>query len=106
MRKKASGTSGNFLFLLSPNVLITRCFLPLWCTFITWSFLILVYIIDFVFFVMVLDRVFRPDYTTRQVYEEAAKHVVLSVVSGINCKYNEFCTLFVISLNKQKTPVM
>lgn len=37
---------------------------------------------------MVVDRVFRPDYTTRQVYEEAAKHVVLSVVSGINCKYD------------------
>ncbi|XP_042485378.1 kinesin-like protein KIN-7E isoform X2 [Macadamia integrifolia] len=30
------------------------------------------------------DRVFRCDCSTRQVYEEAAKEVVLSVVSGIN----------------------
>ncbi|XP_043712760.1 kinesin-like protein KIN-7E isoform X2 [Telopea speciosissima] len=30
------------------------------------------------------DRVFRGDCSTRQVYEEAAKEVVLSVVSGIN----------------------
>ncbi|KAG9442919.1 hypothetical protein H6P81_018773 [Aristolochia fimbriata] len=30
------------------------------------------------------DRVFRSDSSTYQVYEEAAKHVVLSVVSGIN----------------------
>ncbi|KNA21547.1 hypothetical protein SOVF_042060 isoform A [Spinacia oleracea] len=30
------------------------------------------------------DRVFRSDCTTRQVYEEGAKAVVLSVVSGIN----------------------
>ncbi|XP_068640825.1 kinesin-like protein KIN-7F isoform X2 [Aristolochia californica] len=30
------------------------------------------------------DRVFRSDSYTHQVYEEAAKHVVLSVVSGIN----------------------
>ncbi|KAJ9132793.1 hypothetical protein P3X46_033627 [Hevea brasiliensis] len=30
------------------------------------------------------DRVFRGDYSTRQVYEEGAKEVALSVVSGIN----------------------
>ncbi|KAL9245657.1 hypothetical protein vseg_019282 [Gypsophila vaccaria] len=30
------------------------------------------------------DRVFRPDCSTRQVYEEGAKSVVLSVVGGIN----------------------
>lgn len=30
------------------------------------------------------DRVFRPDSSTRQVYEEGAKEVALAVVSGIN----------------------
>ncbi|KDP46700.1 hypothetical protein JCGZ_06488 [Jatropha curcas] len=30
------------------------------------------------------DRVFRPDCSTRQVYEEGAKEVALAVVSGIN----------------------
>lgn len=34
------------------------------------------------------DRVFRGDCHTRQVYDEAAKEVAFSVVSGINCKYN------------------
>lgn len=33
------------------------------------------------------DRVFRFDCSTRQVYEEGAKEVALSVVGGINCKY-------------------
>lgn len=36
----------------------------------------------------VIDRVFRGDYTTRQVYDEGAKAIALSVVSGINCKYS------------------
>ncbi|KAI5008640.1 hypothetical protein ZWY2020_009688 [Hordeum vulgare] len=31
------------------------------------------------------DRVFGPNCSTRQVYEEGAKEVALSVVSGINC---------------------
>ncbi|KAG8660007.1 hypothetical protein MANES_02G101900v8 [Manihot esculenta] len=33
---------------------------------------------------LVVDRVFRPDSSTRQVYEEGAKEVALSVVNGIN----------------------
>lgn len=33
------------------------------------------------------DRVFGPNCSTRQVYEEGAKEVALSVVSGINCMY-------------------
>jgi len=32
------------------------------------------------------DRVFRSDCNTKEVYEEGAKAVALSVVSGINCK--------------------
>ena len=41
------------------------------------------------FFVLVLgvDRVFRGDCSTKQVYEDEAKEIVLSVVSGINYKY-------------------
>lgn len=35
-----------------------------------------------------IDKVFRGDCTTRQVYEEGAKDIALSVVNGINCKYN------------------
>lgn len=38
--------------------------------------------------VLGIDRVFRGDCPTRQVYEEGAREVALSVVSGINCKYN------------------
>ena len=38
--------------------------------------------------VMGIDRVFRGDCSTRQVYEEEAKEVALSVVNGINCKYD------------------
>lgn len=37
---------------------------------------------------MLVDRVFGGDNQTRQVYEEGAKEIALSVVSGINCKYN------------------
>jgi hypothetical protein len=33
------------------------------------------------------DRVFNPECSTRQVYEEGAKQVALSVLSGINCTY-------------------
>jgi hypothetical protein len=36
---------------------------------------------------LVIDRVFRSDCGTREVYEEAAKEVALSVVSGINCEF-------------------
>ena len=49
---------------------------------------------------MGIDRVFRGDNATREVYEEGAKEVALSVVSGINCKYDAhvlFVTLFLIS---------
>ncbi|RYQ79916.1 hypothetical protein Ahy_Scaffold1g106670 isoform J [Arachis hypogaea] len=35
-------------------------------------------------FLFAADRVFRADASTRQVYEEAAKEVALSVVNGIN----------------------
>lgn len=44
-----------------------------------------------------IDRVFRGDNATREVYEEGAKEAALSVVSGINCKYDAqvlFVTLF------------
>ncbi|PPD99106.1 hypothetical protein GOBAR_DD03835 [Gossypium barbadense] len=33
------------------------------------------------------DRVFRGDCSTKQVYEEGAKEIALSVVNGINCEY-------------------
>lgn len=36
---------------------------------------------------MLVDRVFRSDCSTKKVYEEGAKEVALSVVSGINCEY-------------------
>jgi hypothetical protein len=46
------------------------------------------YIICYLFFCdLVIDRVFRSDCGTREVYEEAAKEVALSVVSGINCEF-------------------
>lgn len=35
-----------------------------------------------------VDRVFGCDSSTRQVYEEGAKEVALSVVSGINGEYD------------------
>ncbi|XP_019424473.1 PREDICTED: kinesin-like protein KIN-7F [Lupinus angustifolius] len=41
------------------------------------------------------DRVFRPDCPTRKVYEEAAKEVALSVLSGINSSifaYGQTCS--------------
>lgn len=46
-------------------------------------------LLTFIYFLILLpDRVFRFDCSTRQVYEEGAKEVSLSVVNGINCKYN------------------
>lgn len=41
-----------------------------------------------------IDRVFRGDCSTRQVYEDGAKEIALSVVSGINCKYDIVIWLF------------
>lgn len=35
----------------------------------------------------VVDRVFRGDCTTREVYEEGTRDIALSVVGGINCEY-------------------
>jgi len=43
---------------------------------------------------LLLDRVFRSDCSTRQVYEEAAKEFALVVVSGIN---GEYVLLFFLS---------
>lgn len=36
---------------------------------------------------MGVDRVFRGDCTTREVYDEGIKDIALSVVGGINCEY-------------------
>jgi hypothetical protein len=44
-------------------------------------------LLPFFFCDLVIDRVFRSDCGTREVYEEAAKEVALSVVSGINCEF-------------------
>ena len=48
-------------------------------------------------FLLAVDRVFRADCSTRQVYEEAAKEVALSVVSGINCEFLSFFSAFLPS---------
>lgn len=40
------------------------------------------------------DRVFGWDSPTRQVYEEAAKKIALSVLSGMNCEF----TIYILSL--------
>ena len=40
---------------------------------------------------LVVDRVFRGDCSTKQVYEEGAKDIALSVVGGINCKHIILC---------------
>ena len=40
------------------------------------------------------DRVFGIDSTTKQVYEEGAREVVLSVVNGINCKYYFYLSFY------------
>lgn len=42
---------------------------------------------------LVADRVFRGDCETRQVYEEGAREIALSVVGGINCEYKLLCWL-------------
>lgn len=34
-----------------------------------------------------VDRVFRGDCATREVYDESTKDIALSVVGGINCEY-------------------
>jgi centromeric protein E len=36
------------------------------------------------------DRVFSPECSTRQVYEEGAKEVALSVLAGINCTHARY----------------
>ena len=36
---------------------------------------------------LVTDRVFRGECSTKQVYEEGAREIAFSVVSGINCKH-------------------
>ena len=41
-----------------------------------------------------IDRVFSGDCSTRQVYEEGAKEIALSVVRGINCKCNIHALMF------------
>lgn len=38
--------------------------------------------------VCLLDKVFRPNCSTREVYEKAAKNVAISVVGGMNCECN------------------
>lgn len=45
--------------------------------------------VSFLFPVMFMgvDRVFRGDCTTREVYDEGIKDIALSVVGGINCEY-------------------
>lgn len=52
----------------------------------------------FVCIFLALDKVFRSDCSTRQVYEEGAKEVALLVVSGINGEYN-FGFFIIISLS-------
>ncbi|KAK6118435.1 hypothetical protein DH2020_047852 [Rehmannia glutinosa] len=44
------------------------------------------------------DRVFSSDCSTREVYEQGAKDVVISVVRGINCKYS--FSLLLVLLNR------
>lgn len=50
-----------------------------------------------------IDRVFRGDCSTRQVYEEGAREIALSVVSGINCEYKYTCLLFYNSFFRMTT---
>lgn len=52
--------------------------------------------INFIVFVRI-DRVFRGESSTRQVYDDGVKEVALSVVSGINCKYNMNVLAFCLS---------
>jgi len=54
----------------------------------------------FFFFFFSVDRVFSIDSDTRQVYEEAAKEVALSVLSGINCEFVSPSSPFFLHKNK------
>lgn len=36
---------------------------------------------------LLTDRVFGPDCQTQRVYEEGAKDVALSALTGLNCKF-------------------
>lgn len=56
---------------------------------------------------MAIDRVFRGDCSTRQVYEEGAREIALSVVSGINCeyKYSYLCCFLVPSTLERQMKV-
>lgn len=57
--------------------------------------------------ILVTDKVFRGDCSTRQVYEEGAQTIALSVVSGINCKYDSVLAidfLHVYYLTREKFP--
>lgn len=44
---------------------------------------------------MVIDRVFGYDSSTREVYDEAAKSVVLSVLSGMNGMFCSFSCVII-----------
>lgn len=47
--------------------------------------------------ISVIDKVFRGDCPTRQVYEEGAQQIALSVVNGINCKCDDLsCDCFLV----------
>lgn len=43
------------------------------------------------------DRVFGPECETQKVYEEGAKHVALSALAGLNCKYLN-------TINRERVP--
>lgn len=47
----------------------------------------------------IIDRVFGGECNTKQVYEEAAREVALSVVSGINCKYYHHSFYFPVAIS-------
>lgn len=52
-----------------------------------------------------LDRVYRGDCSTREVYEGGTKDIALSVVSGINCECSShmpstFCCRFIVHLKE------
>lgn len=48
---------------------------------------------------LLTDRVFHADSTTREVYEEAAKEVALKVLSGVNCKMIKIYLLLPFCVN-------
>ena len=47
----------------------------------------------FIYFPMLLDRVFGPTTTTRHVYDVAAQHVVNGAMEGINGKQNGYSSV-------------